>query len=127
MTGDIWPRSLSSTMIRITLKTLSKIKQINGLFLLGILAFGGCALGVKNLKPAQPYDFRLLDQMAKYAQAAYADDVAIRAICLPAFDTVYIQTISASDNKYFLATNHATRTQLIAIAGTANLENALLD
>ena len=99
---------------------------LKGVFL-SFLVLGGCALRVKNVKPAAPYDFALLDQMAKYAQAAYADDAAIRALCRPAYGDVYIQTISATDNKYFLATSTVTHTHLIAIAGTANLENALLD
>ena len=91
------------------------------------IGVGGCALGVKNVKPATPYDFSLLDQMAHYAQAAYQDDIAIRAQCWPAFQEVYIQIIPTTNNKYFIATSTATRSQLIAIAGTANIENALLD
>ena len=65
--------------------------------------------------------------MAKYAQAAYADDATIRALCAPSFNDVYINVITETDNKYFLATSASTRSQLISIAGTANLENVLLD
>src|ERR1700733_2223440 len=98
------------------------------LAVLGALIFlGGCASSAKNIKPATPYNFASLDQMAKYAQAAYADDASIHAACTPAFNDVYINVIAETDNKYFLATSSATHTQLIAIAGTANLENVLLD
>ncbi len=65
--------------------------------------------------------------MAKYAQSAYLDDATIRAACLPAFSDLYIQTIPSTNNKYFLATSTAARLQLIAVAGTANIENVLLD
>jgi hypothetical protein len=95
--------------------------------LLGLLASGGCSFGVKNIKPVAPYDFGYLNQMARYAQGAYADDAAIRALCRPAFDNIYTHTIAATDNKYFLATSTTTRVQLISIAGTANLRNVLLD
>jgi triacylglycerol lipase len=100
---------------------------MKAVFGLCVLVLSGCALTAKNVKPAQPYDFTLLDQMAKYAQAAYANDTTIRTLCKPAFDDVYIQLIPSTNNKYFLATNHTAHTQLISIAGTANLENVLLD
>ena len=87
----------------------------------------GCSTTAKNIKPPSPYDFGLLDQMAKYAQASYADDAAIHAACAPAFTDVYINVITATNNKYFLATSTVTHAQLISIAGTANLENVLLD
>src|SRR5689334_3938423 len=87
----------------------------------------GCALRVQNIKPAPPVDFARLDQMAKYAQAAYADSAAIRALCKPTYNDVYIQTISATNNQYFIATSTRSRTQLISIAGTANFENVLSD
>ena len=96
-------------------------------FVLGAVLLAGCATTVKNVKPETPYNFALLDQMAKYAQAAYADDATIRAVCAPAFNDVYIQTIQATDNKFFLATSTTTRFQLISIAGTANVDNVLLD
>ncbi len=100
---------------------------MKGVVFLGFLALGGCALGVRNVKPSAPYDFSQLDQMAKYAQAAYQDDISIRALCQPAFNDVYIQTIFSTNNKYFLATDSTTHRQLISIAGTANLDNVLLD
>ncbi len=101
--------------------------NVKSLCFLGFLAFGGCALGVKNVKPSVPYDFGQLDQLAKYAQAAYANDLTIHAICQPAFNDVHIQTIPSTNNKYFVATSSSARLQVIAIAGTANIENALLD
>ena len=97
------------------------------LFWVGVLGLGGCALHVENVKPAAPYDFSALQQMAKYAQAAYLDDASIRTLCKPAFGDIYLQTIPATNNKYFLATSTAAKTQLLAIAGTANIENVLLD
>jgi triacylglycerol lipase len=103
----------------------NKFSARPGIVLLVFLA--GCSLSVKNIKPENPYNFALLDQMAKYAQAAYADDATIRAACQPLFNDVYIQTIPSTNNKYFLATSTVTHTQLIAIAGTANIENVLLD
>lgn len=101
--------------------------KIKSFMALGCLALGGCAIGVINIKPAAPYDFALLDQMARYAQGAYSDDASIRLLCQPAFNAVYIQTIFSTNNKYFLATSSATHSQLIAVAGTANLDNILLD
>jgi triacylglycerol lipase len=92
-----------------------------------IIMAGGCSLGVKNVTPATPYNFAVIDQFAKYAQAAYQDDASIRALCQPFFGDVYIQTIAATNNKYFLATSTATKSQLLSIAGTANLDNVLLD
>ncbi len=100
---------------------------LSGALFLGGLTFGGCALKAKNVKPAAPYDFSQFHTMAKFAQAAYGDDASIRALCRPLFNDVYIQVIRSTDNKYFLATASATHTQLISIAGTANIRNALLD
>jgi hypothetical protein len=103
------------------------MRRIGVSLLVGAGVLAGCSLGVKNIQPAKPYNFALLDQMAKYAQAAYADDATIRALCSPVYGQVYIQTIATTDNKYFLATSSATHTQLLSIAGTANLQNVLLD
>src|SRR5258706_7658734 len=68
-----------------------------------LLFLSGCALKVKNIKPNAPYDFMLLDRMAKFSQAAYADDATIKALCQPTFDNVYIKVIPSTNNKYFLA------------------------
>jgi hypothetical protein len=87
----------------------------------------GCSLRVQNLNPPAPFDFQQIAQAAGYAQAAYKDDAAIRALCQPAFHEVHIQTILSTQNKYFLASSSSTRTQLISIAGTTNLDNVLLD
>jgi triacylglycerol lipase len=93
----------------------------------GLMALSGCSLHAKNVKPATPYDFGMLNQMAKYAQAAYADPATIRSVCGAAFPDVVVRSIAATNNRYFVASSTATRTQLIAIAGTANIENVLLD
>src|SRR5947209_6754171 len=94
---------------------------------IALIAFGGCALHTKNVKPAAPFDFLSLAEMAKYAQAAYQDDASIRSLVRPVFNDVYIQTIASTNNRYFLATSTDSHLQRIAIAGTAKIENVLLD
>jgi triacylglycerol lipase len=94
---------------------------------LGVFFLSACSFKVKNIKPDSPYNFVFLHQMARYAQAAYQDEAAIRAISKPSFSKVRVQTITATNNRYFLATSTLTKTHLIAIAGTSNFENVLID
>jgi hypothetical protein len=95
--------------------------------LMAVFVFAGCSLKAKNIKPPSPYNFAQLEALAKFAQAAYQDDLSIQTLCKPFYNEVYIQTIPSTNNKYFLATSSVTKTQLISIAGTDNIENVLLD
>src|SRR5262249_16773748 len=94
---------------------------------LSMVLLSGCSLKATNVKPASPFNFAFLDEMARYAHAAYLDDASIQTLAKPSFDEVYIQTIASPNNKYFLATSSTTHLQRISIAGTANVENVLTD
>jgi triacylglycerol lipase len=92
-------------------------------FVISAQAFADPAEG-NNLQ----IDFNTVSKFAHFANAAYQNNDDIKEISQEygyklnkseVLDRVYV--------KYFLATNDSTRTQIIAIRGTSNLENALSD
>ena len=76
----------------------------------------------------QPIDFKTINKFARFANAAYQKDVDINKISEEnGFALNKSEEIDGVYVKYFLATNDSTKTQIISIRGTSNIENALTD
>lgn len=96
--------------------------------LAGLLFLTGCF----HPKPAEltrsaPVDFSRLVHFAELSQAAYEDEAAIRRACGEAYEDIHVADIPEVETRYFLATSHGLKMQVIAVRGTATLKNALLD
>ena len=73
-------------------------------------------------------DFRGIQQLALFANAAYLPEKDIRELKLPqGYSLTLYRNIAEVQISFFLATNEATKTQIIAVRGTANVENAMVN
>jgi predicted lipase len=73
-------------------------------------------------------DFAVLQKHAIFAQAAYQSDAKIRAVVESSNYTLTLyHTIPDIQISFLLATNDLSKTQLIAVRGTSNIENAIVD
>ncbi len=74
------------------------------------------------------FDFINIHQQALLASAAYLPENKIRTSGLPTgYKLDLYHNIADIQISFFLATNEALNTQTIAVRGTANIENALVD
>jgi hypothetical protein len=73
-------------------------------------------------------DFTDLHRQAEFADAAYRPETEIRAL-LEANDYVLSRhrTLADSQVSFYLATRDSTKTQLVAVRGTSNIVNAMVD
>ncbi|MCK4825863.1 lipase family protein [bacterium] len=73
-------------------------------------------------------DFATIKKYGLLASAAYEGRAEAQASCeSQGYEFTYYGTASGVEVAYFLGTNHANRTQIIAVRGTANVENAFVD
>jgi triacylglycerol lipase len=73
-------------------------------------------------------NFTEVDMFASLAEAVYEDEAAIQVACARAgYPDVVVKSFPDRETRYFLATDSTTHRHLIAVQGTANLKNALLD
>jgi len=88
-----------------------------------------CSSVVSGSEIARDSDiFSSLFKYAKLANVAYQDDVHIKRVC----KEQHLIFVHGSDSalekvRYFIAVDHATQSQVVAIRGTANVENAIVD
>ena len=79
------------------------------------------------LKAAET-DFAVLKQYALLSSVAYEGDTEARAECKrQGYELSHYGSASGVEVAYFLATDHKTRSQLIVVRGTANVENVFVD
>lgn len=79
-------------------------------------------------EPADSIDFTRLAEFAEYANAAYLSKEEIRErLKQNNFDITRYNILPESQVSYFLATDDVSKTQLIAVRGTSNIENAIVD
>jgi len=72
--------------------------------------------------------FPSLLRYAKLANAAYQDVTQVKRVCKEQQLMLAHDTDSVLEKvRYFIAIDHATQTQVVAIRGTANIENAIVD
>lgn len=76
----------------------------------------------------KPVDFAVLQKHATFAQAVYKSENEVRALVeSQGFTLKLMQTSPGTQVSFLLATNALTKTQVISIRGTSNIENAMLD
>jgi predicted lipase len=75
-----------------------------------------------------PVNFAVLHQHAIFAQAVYQSEDSVRALIESSNYTLTLyHTIPGTEVSFLLATNELTRTQIIAVRGTSNIKNAIVD
>jgi hypothetical protein len=88
-------------------------------------------LSISSVLPAkesESVNFALLQKQAVFASAAYQSKDEILALVESGNYTLsFYQTIPDIQIAFFLATNEASKTQVISIRGTSNIENAMVD
>lgn len=73
-------------------------------------------------------DFIAIHKQAGFAKAAYQDEDKIRALLESSNYTLTLyKTAPDIQISYFLATNKQTKTQVVSVRGTSNIENAMVD
>lgn len=73
-------------------------------------------------------NFAVLHQHAIFARAVYQSEDSVRALIESSNYTLTLyHTIPGTEISFLLATNELTRTQIIAVRGTSNIENAIVD
>jgi predicted lipase len=73
-------------------------------------------------------DFIAIQQQAGFANAAYEPEDRIRAfVKSQGYTLTLYKTDPGIQVSYFLATNESTRTQVISVRGTSNIENAMVN
>ena len=78
--------------------------------------------------PSEQIDFTRLIESAELANAAYLTEIEITELIRPRhYKLTQQHTIPANQVSYFIATNDSTHTQVIAVRGTSNVENAIVD
>ena len=101
---------------------LSKIKNI--LIAMTLLSFSS----VSPAKTADSVNFVLLQEQAIFANAAYQSKDQVHALLESGnYTLTFYQTIPDIQIAFFLATNESSKTQVISIRGTSNVENAMVD
>ena len=77
---------------------------------------------------SQQIDFTRLIESAEFANAAYQPEAEIAELIRSSnYRLTQYHTIPENQVSYFIATNELTKTQLIAVRGTSNVENAIVD
>lgn len=75
-----------------------------------------------------PVDFNSIKEYALFARAAYQSGAEINNVSLQkGYKLTLHHNIPEIDVAYYLLTNDATRTQMIAVRGTSSYENAMVD
>jgi len=73
-------------------------------------------------------NFTEIQKQAKFANAAYQSEGKIRALVESSnYKLALYHTIPDIQISFFLATNELTKTQIISVRGTSNIENAMVD
>lgn len=94
----------------------------------GLLA-AGCLRPFRQ-RYTEPHgvDFAHAARMAELAAAVYEDAPAVQAACArQGLADVVIRAVPATDDRYFVAVDTATRRTVIALRGTSNLKNIRTD
>jgi hypothetical protein len=73
-------------------------------------------------------NFAVLHQHAIFARAVYQSEDNVRVLIESSnYSLTFFHTIPGTQISFLLATNKLTRTQIIAVRGTTNIENAMID
>lgn len=101
---------------------LSKLPKF---FVVVALLFVSAKLPANELNPV---DFAVIQKHAKFAQAAYQPEDSIRtSVASSNYTLTLFHTFPDTQISFLLATNEMTKTQVISVRGTSNIENAMVD
>jgi len=94
----------------------------------GTLFYSAIAYSDNSALSTSNNDFKRLLTFAQFAHAAYEPDSAVTQLMENnGYVITTIKTIDNSFIRFYVATNKSSKSQLIAIRGTSNIENALVD
>mgnify|MGYP001811670376 CR=1 FL=1 len=86
------------------------------------------AIPALSASESEPVSFTEIHTQAIFANAAYQPEIKIRALVEASNYTLTLyDTIPEIQISFFLATNELTRTQVVSVRGTSNIENAMVD
>ena len=86
------------------------------------------AIPALSASESEPVSFTEIHTQAIFANAAYQPEIKIRALVEASNYTLTLyDTIPEVQISFFLATNELTRTQVVSVRGTSNIENAMVD
>ena len=84
--------------------------------------------GSLPLQAQDKINFNEIELQAVFSQATYFPEVNIEKLVESShFDLTFYATDSELQVAFFIVTNHANKTQTIAVRGTSNVENAFVD
>jgi hypothetical protein len=87
-----------------------------------------CALPTLSANELESINFIEIQKQAIFANAAYQSEGKIRALVESSnYKLTLYHTIPDIQVSFFLATNELTKTQIISVRGTSNIENAMVD
>jgi len=87
-----------------------------------------CLLPAMVFASAGEQDFPTIKRYGQLANAAYEGKAQARAACdKQGYQLSHYGTAEGVEVAYFLATDEASKTQIIAVRGTANVENVMVD
>ncbi len=73
-------------------------------------------------------NFQNIKEFAYFSNAAYMTEPEIRELCVSkGYSLTHYSNIPDIQISYFLATNDTTKSQIISVRGTSNVENAMVD
>ena len=87
-----------------------------------------CVIPTLSANELESVDFTEIHTQALFSNAAYQSEGKIRALVESGNYTLTLyHTIPDIQISFFLATNELTKTQIISVRGTSNIENAMVD
>jgi triacylglycerol lipase len=93
-----------------------------------LLLFASLVTSVKAQSPSEPIDFSAIRHYATLAKAAYAtEDRFSDIVDTNQYTLKYYRNIPEVEVSYLIASDKQSGAQLIAVRGTSNVENALVD
>jgi len=100
---------------------------LNSQFYIVIVALVFSSIANLSLAASKP-DFASLQQQAIWSNATYFTEDKIRQLSLSrGYQLSAYKTLTNIQISYFLLTNDVSKTQIIAIRGTSNVENAMVN
>jgi hypothetical protein len=104
----------------------SRVPRRSGIRLVALLLL--CASAAPWASESGAIDFAAIRKQAEFADAAYRSAGEIhRLVEAGGYELTRYHTLADTQISFFLASRAATRTQLIAVRGTSNILNAMVD
>lgn len=111
--------------MRVIPMPIQRLADFNHYFIALLFLFVGVSLPASA---DDAIDFVVIQQQAQFAAAAYQSEDQVRDLVESKnFELGLYHTIPDLQMSFYLATNDSTETQIIAVRGTSNVENAMVD